>query len=362
MKTRMATFERDRISAVMLAIAVLLVLVGCKRAPVPGQASAAPRQETMNRRILVVHSYHPGYQWVAAINRGITMIVPPGKVDLEFFYMDMKRHPDAAWREHITASVLTAIAEWNPDVVITVDDAAQACVGKILAAQTRPAVVFCGVNRSIEEYGYEKGNVTGVLERPHFRESIDLFNQIMPEARRILVLSDAGLTSEGAFSAMRQEAEEMTAVQAVDWCMAATFEEWKQCVERGQEQADALAVYTYHTLLEREGSNRMVPPDKVMEWTAEHSSIPVIGFLVFAVDDGALCGVLESGVEQGSLTARMAMKILQGRSAASIPVETGLHGQRMVNLNVAEKLGIPIHPSLLNNLDVIIQYERIDDQ
>ena len=336
-------------------ICFVLISGGCKDRPTIRSASAElAGHRRVNQKILVLHSYHPEYQWVASINRGISMVIPPDKVDIEYYYMDTKNHPDPTWREQTIHHVIEAVKEWSPDVVITADDNAQEDIGKMLVSRNICPVVFCGVNRNVKSYGYEAGSVTGVLERPHFNQSIRLLQKIAPKVRTTLVLSDTGYTSAGALAHMQAEARELTNVQILDWHMAYTFDDWKKQVLRAQAQADALAVYTYHTIRESETSTRIVPAAEVMEWTVNHTTIPIVGFVIFAVDDGSLCGVLESGVEQGVAAARMALKILQGYTPSKIPIETGLKGQRMINLEVAGRLGIEVDPMLLKTIDVVI--------
>jgi hypothetical protein len=59
---------------------------------------------------------------------------------------------------------------------------------------------------------------------------------------------------------------------------------------------------------------------------------------VFAVDDGALCGYLESGVEHGYKAGQMAVDIINGKPAGQIPIITAPEGQSMLNLHAAETL------------------------
>ena len=79
-----------------------------------------------------------------------------------------------------------------------------------------------------------------------------------------------------------------------------------------------------------------------MNWTRTHNNKPTVGFLDFAVEDGALCGVVESGEEHGSEAARISKQILRGKKAGDFPVRTAQKGTVMLNSNTARKLGIEI--------------------
>jgi ABC-type uncharacterized transport system substrate-binding protein len=62
----------------------------------------------------------------------------------------------------------------------------------------------------------------------------------------------------------------------------------------------------------------------------------------FAIKDGVLCGVAESGEEHGYLSAQMVLQILEGKAAGDIPMRTAKKGTVMFNANTARKLGFDI--------------------
>lgn len=341
------------ISSLVCTFCVLAV--GCEK-PTPQEAKADTKQSTTeDRKVLVVHSYHPQYEWVAAITRGLQIAILPTEAQVEYYYMDTKRRPDEMWMRQSGANVMELIEQWQPDVVITVDDNAQDYVGRYLAGREHPSVVFCGVNAASEVYGYPAGNVTGVLERLHFNESLAFFKMLQPEARRIVLLSDDSSTSRLTIDYIKTlPADEL---EVVDYVMPSTFDEWKQAVDVYGRQVDAIAVYTYHTVRTDLTSKQSLEPREVMDWTVQNSPVPIIGFLVFAVDDGSLCGVLESGVEQGRLAGQLAVEILNGKCPADLPIITGVRGQTMINMKMATLLGLKPDPKILEHVDVIVGKE-----
>ncbi|MBW1800127.1 MAG: hypothetical protein JRJ85_05290, partial [Deltaproteobacteria bacterium] len=50
------------------------------------------------------------------------------------------------------------------------------------------------------------------------------------------------------------------------------------------------------------------------------------GFLDFAIENGALCGVVESGEEHGFEAARISRQILAGKKAGDFPIKTAQKG------------------------------------
>ena len=241
------------------------------------------------------------------------------------------------------------VREWAPTVVIAVDDNAQSYFVSKFINQEVPQFVFCGVNERPERYGYPRENVTGILERPHYGATVELLRKLVPDAKRIAVVSDDSPTSAGALLYIREKAgdEGLVLVEQPE-----TFAEWKETVTHAQEVADAIAVYMYHTVQPHRGGQSMEPKE-VMRWTVSNSEVPVLGFFTFAVDDGALCGFVESGVEQGRLAGKIARDMVAGKKASQIPIVQALEGQSMLNQESARRLNITVDKGVLDSIDIV---------
>ncbi|MEN6307757.1 MAG: ABC transporter substrate binding protein [Anaerohalosphaeraceae bacterium] len=278
------------------------------------------------------------------------------EVDLQCFYMDTKRNPSPAWAKQKAQEAMDVIGQWMPQAVITVDDNALNYVGRPLIQSGVQPVVFCGINSNPAQYGYPAPNLTGVIERPHFKESVALFRKITSKTGpvRIVVLSDSSETSQFTLDYMKTQVDSSFVV--LDWIMPDNQEQWQKAVLESQH-ADAIAVYLYHTVLQSQDSQAVCEPQELMAWTAEHSTVPIIGFLTFAVDDGSLCGMLESGVEQGALAGQYIERILDGEDPASLKLVLGQKGQSMLNLNMARKLNLTISPDIIDGIDIVVGRE-----
>jgi len=356
----MRTTIRIRMCVSLCMLFALVVFSGCPNDSAsekePPVRLVNPAGQSTCHKFLIIHSYHPEYEWVQAVTRGIRMEVNTYEADLQCFYLDTKRHPTEAWANQKAQEALDVIGQWHPDVIIAVDDNAMKYVGIPLVQAGQIPVVFCGINTDPAHYGYPAANLTGVTERPHFKESVALFRKITSKQDhlRLVVLSDNSETSRYTLDYMRTQVE--PGVEVADWIMPQTRQQWQKAVLDSQ-QADAIAIYLYHTVLESSDSGTVCEPRDLMKWTVEHSHIPIIGFLNFAVDDGSLCGVLESGVEQGGLAGQFANRILSGDVPGSMDIVLGRKGQSMLNLNTAKTLQLNISPDIMNTLDVIVGRE-----
>ena len=168
-----------------------------------------------------------------------------------------------------------------------------------------PPFVFCGVNADPSKYGYPASNVTGIIERPHFKRTLDFLNQIQP-VKKVALLSSKDPTSIAALNFMKQEDVD---VEVVEWTLIADFDEWKSTIQRYNESVDAVGIFMYHTIKETD-SDISLEPKLVMDWTWQNAKIPSLGFFDFGIEDGLLMGIVESGFEHGEKATRYALEIL----------------------------------------------------
>jgi ABC-type uncharacterized transport system substrate-binding protein len=271
-------------------------------------------------------------------------------VEMKIFYMYTKRKPDEASRVAAGKEAAKIVAEWKPDIVIASDDAAQRYFASRYAGDDNLPIVFCGVNGDVKDYGYPASNVTGVLERPYFEETLKFLALLRPGFKRIAIISEDSSTTE-LDSRFVRTAPPPFEVQSYTTCK--DFDEWQKAVKDAQDKADAIGVCTYHAV-KRTGTNDNMPPAEIMQWTIANSALPVVGFLDFVVENGALCGVVESGEEQGLCAGRLAKMILGGKKASEFPiVEQEVNSRKILNIDTAQKLGIAVPDYLYQFVEIV---------
>lgn len=312
-----------------------------------GAQAASPEngQDGPARRVLVVHSYNPEYIWTQHINQGLRDALVGMDVDMDVVYLDAKRRPDPSSLREAAALALARIEAEAPRVVVAVDDAAQAyLVEPFLKGRPSPQVVFCGVNAPLDRYGFPADNVTGVRERYHFREGFALVKRIVPGAKSVAFVGEDSESMRYVADDLREEQRQngpcALEVAGVDVCR--TFQEWQEKILYYQDHADVLSFGPYNSL--RDGhTGRIVTPDEVMAWTNAVNAKPSVGYSDIAREHGMLCGILESGHEQGFLAGTMAREILTtGRPAGGLPVVVNVKGLVLVNVRTAERLGLRV--------------------
>jgi len=345
---------KGRIAASLLVLPILL-LTGCgtrmptktrSDARTAGHTNHGRQQLVAGKKILVVHSYHPGYRWVASITEGIRAAVKGTGAQVEVFYMDTKRNTSEQWMIKSGQLAVRKMEEYKPDVVIVSDDNAQQYFARNYVGGKVP-FVFTGVDADPSKYGYPAPNVTGIIERPQLAASLKLAGRFHP-IKRIAVLSCNDSTSVAALGFMKEDPIDVT---VVDWNLADDLDDWKAAVKRYNKSVDAIVVRSYQALKDPKTGGRVLPR-AVGEWTARNATAPTIAFHDFEIRDGIFIGVVKSGFEYGYKAADYGLRILRGTPPSELPIIRADIGTKMMNRDTAGRLGVSSDPRLVHDISL----------
>jgi len=302
-------------------------------------------------KVLLVHSYYSDYPWVNSITDGVRNGLEGSGAQLEIFYMDTKRKTGKEWKVKAGELARQKVAEFRPDIIIPADDNAQEYFGKYYIGKEGIQIVFTGVNEDPAKYGYPAVNATGVIQKPIFVQAVELLLSIKQDVKTMAVISDDGPTSDAVIGHMKTM---KSSIKVVSFDQPSTFDEWKALIKKYQTSVDAIAVNLYQTIREKPGSMSL-PQKVVMNWTMANNKLPTVGFFPDAFDDGILCGVAESGEEQGYQAAKIAAQILKGKKVADFPILAPIKGLVIINLKTAEKLGLEIPFEVIQFANKVIE-------
>lgn len=305
------------------------------------------------KKVLVVHSYHAGFEWVDHINQGIEKAMPAEQYQITTIYMDTKRQTSEAWKSQAGLQAFKAVKTVAPDIIIAADDNAQKHFAMTQSKlPNSPPIVFCGVNAPPSEYGYPNKNVTGILERPHLSSTLRLAHALDNRIKRITVIADDSFTTQQAFRIYKKIKLKKMFIQ---YKKAANLSQWQTAIKRANVESDAIVVFTYHALKKTSLEKTSMPPSEVMQWTVQNSKIPILGIYPVTITDGAVLGIGASAIEHGYLAAMTAKDILRsGRPAADYQINTAVEGMIMFNLQSARKFKIKIPAHMLKMAKFIV--------
>jgi ABC-type uncharacterized transport system substrate-binding protein len=293
------------------------------------------------KKMLYIDSYHAGYAWSDGILSGIQLGLEGTGIDLKVIRMDTKRNPSEDFAKQAALESKTEIDDFGPDVVIASDDAASKYLIMPYYKDADLPFVFCGVNWDASEYGFPCKNVTGMVEVSSIDELVNYMGRIS-EGSTIGFLTEDKLTDhKNAYHYKKTFGIEMTEAYAAD------FEDWKQKYLDLQKKADMLIIGNTAGL---PGWNLQAAVDFVLANGKIPSGTDQIDWMPFT-----LIGFTKVAEEQGVWASRTALKILDGTSPSAIPVARNQDGRLLINLKLAEKMGLQIPYELLQSAHQLIQ-------
>jgi ABC-type uncharacterized transport system substrate-binding protein len=303
----------------------------------------SPYAFSEEKNIFVIESYHAGYPWDISYKKGLESVIGD-KYRLVYFEMDTKRVPQSEY-EKKAEEAWQQYAKVKPVLVILGDDNAL----KYLApkfANTGTPVVYLGINRNPKDYGaYGLKNMTGVLERPLFNQSVAFLKKIIqPSPKKILVLFDSGTTSQSSVAEAFKGHTTLPVYNiTVQLKLIGNVEEWKKTVLNAKKDGfDAAVIGLYHTLTDDQGSH--TDSEELLKWTVANSPVPPFGFWDFSVgSDKTIGGFVLFGKSQGEAAGKIALKILaDGKSPDKIRPVLGDMGRFLFSKSQLKKWGLSL--------------------
>ncbi len=303
-------------------------------------------------RILLVNSYHYQFPWTRGITNGVASFfnvvlddegevasVDNSTVELRILYMDTKRNTDEHFIQNSAAFANKEINKWQPDIVITSDDnAAKYLIVPYLKDGAVP-VIFCGINWSVDEYGFPASNVTGMIEVQLVGQLITIMKQYA-KGKKIAFL-------KGDDYSARKEArfyEERYGVR-LDKRFVTDFAQWKAEYVKLQNEADML-------LLGNSAGVRSWDDDGAKQLVASKTRIPT-GNWDSWMAPYSLITLATKPEEQGVWAAMQALNIIQGLPVSSIEITENKIANVYLNMALAQKLGITFPVNLIDQATLV---------
>jgi len=305
------------------------------------------KRDIVGARLLIVHSHHPGLTWCISINNGIMDRIKDTGVIWDTFYLDAMRHPDTVSLKHAGEMAMAKVAEFKPDIIITVDDEAQQYFGQYYIDSDLP-IVFCGVNADASKYGYPASNITGLIDRPYFNKALELARRFF-SIKKIAVISTDEISSIATLTFIKERLGEN---EKAIFKLVKNFDDWKKEIISYNNSVDLIAVYKFHTVVDKATGN-VVDLYTVLNWTVENTKLPTIGFYELSIGDGLLIGVVESGRTHGYKAAEYAIALLEGTPISSLPITQAKGEQNLINRNTAKKLGLKLDKEMLRDVKFV---------
>ena len=270
------------------------------------------------QNVLMLHSYHRGYEWTDNVKAGMEEILRRELPTAELFVenMDSKRQAPATIFPVLRRFLADKYAGKPFSVILASDDNA---LDFLLAygQELFPGVpvVFCGINNFQDQRIAGHRAITGVTEEFDIQGTLEVALQLHPLTRTVAVVDDLSTSGRANLERVRQ--------------IAPRFENRIDFIElvglRAADLRDALKRLPADSLVLRLAYFR--DPDGLFFTVQQGNALirescpwPIYTVWDFTIQDGVVGGLVVSGRSQGKAAGFLALRILRGEKTENIAV------------------------------------------
>ncbi len=308
----------------------------------------APASSASVRNVLLLQSYHHGFEWTDRITEGVESVLEGKKVPvlLRIEYMDARHVKESADERLVFESYRRKFANARFDLVISADTEAFQFLRRH-RDDLFPGVpvVFCGVNDYVDSMLDGRSDITGVAESLDVKETLEAALKAHPDTRQVFVFVDN--TEEGT-------ANRRVAARALAALNDRVRGNYIDCYSLREMKAKGFCLPPASIVL-----MMAIPCDdcggasgEYLSSVAENWFIPVYGVWDFFLGKGIVGGSVADGYSQGAAAAEIALRVLSGEKAGSIPVVKGVPNRYRFDYRQIRRLGID--PSFLPEGSTVI--------
>jgi putative tryptophan/tyrosine transport system substrate-binding protein len=235
-----------------------------------------------------------------------------------------------------------------PTAIVAISTPSAQAAATAIASATQTALVFAAVTDPVAAKlvpSWEKpgGQITGVSDRAPVEKHLALIQQILPQAKRIGTIYNAGESNSLASVAelkIKAKAQNLSIVEVT----IANSSDVSTAAKSLVGQVDVIYIPTDNTVASALESALKVGVD---------NKLPIFSGDNDSVKRGAIGSVSFNYFEMGKQTARLTARILKGESPATIPVEVPAKTELALNLKAAAAMGVTIPEAIVQSAIVV---------
>ncbi len=326
--------QHQSLKQIICIYALLLLLFFI---PILNEASA---QES-SHNVLVINSYHYGYQWSDDIVRGIKdeFEINLPNTNLYIEYMDSK-HFDMDYINDTFYKLLEKKhAKRKIDLIITSDDTASYFIFDYYEELfSGVPVVFCGVNDwrpdQVLTNEARKANITGIVQKTGFGDTFRLAKSIYSKFDKVMLISDKKPTGYGYRKDALQSFKnipEIKTIYDINGNDYTTSDMIKAVTEADDHTAIIYAIWSMGK------ENIFYETQNIAAKLSNLSPTPIFGTSDVNIKRGLLGGLITQGYSTGKGTAQIAEEILNGKTVSQFPINENGILEYAFNLSQLEK-------------------------
>lgn len=310
--------------------------------------------EASNLKIAIVHSYNPDLNWTNEVEKGF--LAKLGSIfDINVVYrnyLNAKNLTENEFKNRAQA-IVNELKHKHFDLLFITDDNAYDLVGK-LYFNTHVSVVFAGINSPLSEFGKTEksininapSNLFGVLEKYEVLPLFKLIKRILPNAKKLILLSDNSKTAEGVLENIENElinVDDSNILRISKIIKSNDLHIWEKQIKEA-EKDDILIVLPFSNVKKKDSSIQL-KLNEFAHWLTSISKVPEFATANLSLSNNffATVGILPYEHGQDAANVFIDSKV----SAKKTRIISKSYARLKFNFDRVKELNVKIPLSLL---------------
>lgn len=280
--------------------------------------------------ILILHSYSPDYEWTQSEQLGIEQVFKPlaAHYQLRTEYMDLGHSELVRDGTLLKQLYKNKFSNSNFQAIIVTDNVALDFLHQY-RDEIFPGVpvIFCGINSYDTTEITNHAGFTGITEDNDFLGLFTIISKLQPNLQHIIVY---GTPDDPTYLANSSHIKKQleTASFPVEFREFPTID---ACIEDGKTLTLGNVILLAGNMHAESGG--AINLQHSTELMSQAVTVPIYTIWDFAVNHGAVGGLVISGVEQGQQAAAITLNILNGKSIDELPVSPSIASTSIFDYN-----------------------------
>jgi PAS domain S-box-containing protein len=313
--------------AFLLVVAILLGSV------------VAPRAADAPKRVLILHAYNYTFPATTIASEAARKRLLEGSrqaIEIEADFLDLARMPGDEHATRMANFLRQKYAKMHFDVVLVIGTEGVPFIIKYryLISPGVP-VVFAGGSPANYAAIQLPADVTGVMSGIDADKILELGERLQPKATRRVVIGGSGKADRGWQETTRKAVENRNSKFETTFRFDLTYDAMLAEVSRLPADTIVLLLSVY-----ADSAGRPLIPKDVAVAVAKASAAPVYGPFGTFLGTGIVGGYVETYESMGIATADLALEILSGKEAATLPPRVSPGQAFLVDARAMERWGL----------------------
>jgi len=263
--------------------------------------------------ILVINSYHKGYEWSDSIIKGMEKVLyPHPDININILYMDSKIIHSEEYYKNLKNLYRVQLKNRKYDLIIAVDRFAYDFILENYKQffKDEPILAVGIENYSKEKakkYGVEN-RVSALLERRDLKANIDAIEKLIPSIKKLYIINDKSLNALHTEPLINEVIKDFHNKYKIIYLKENNLEDLKKRFSKQDKDSAALFIRFY------KNENGELNKNKSIASFVKNSKIPIFITDSLFIKKGATGGKIVDLNRFGKTSGEMALNILENQT------------------------------------------------